>query len=212
MPARLFALLIGLLWTATPTALASELSWKEIYTSDGVTVSKASVPNSKFVAFKGDTVMDAPAGKVLHVLLDNTHRLEWVGRLYESTTLSRTSDFDYVVYQAFALPAIFSDRDYVYRGVATREAGTGAVILSLASTEHPEAPETVGVRAELVNSRYRLTPQGEKTRVEVEIVTDPKGAMPIWLVNLIQRSWPLDTLTGIRGMLDQPWVQEHPLP
>ena len=199
------------LFTYAPTAHATD--WKEIYTQDGVTVSKATVPGTKLVAFKGDTVMDYPVSEVLAVLLDNGHRKEWVDRLYENRVLQLDSDFDYVIYQAFELPAIFSNRDYVYHAVTTRDAASGAVTMSMESTTHPDAPETVGVRAELVNSKYLLTPIPEGgTRVEVEILTDPKGSMPTWIVNLIQRSWPLDTLKGIRTMLGAGWVTPHALP
>ena len=90
---------------------------------------------------------------------------------------------------------------------------SGAVTLHMFSVEHAGAPESVGVRAELVDSRYQLTPlPGGRTRVEVEIPTDPRGAMPVWIVNLIQRTWPRDTLVGIRNQLAKPWVRDHPLP
>ncbi|MEO0603919.1 MAG: START domain-containing protein, partial [Myxococcota bacterium] len=79
--------------------------------------------------------------------------------------------------------------------------------------EHPAAPETVGVRAQLVDSRYRIVELSPgRTQVEVEIVTDPRGSMPAWIVNLIQRTWPRDTLVGIREQLGKDWVVDHPLP
>lgn len=184
--------------------------WKEIYTDDGVTVSKASVEGTRLVAFKGETTMDASIGRILGVMLDHDHRGDWVGRLVDSRVLSG-SPYDYVTYQAFEVP-VFSDRDYVFRAVTYREP-SGVVIQSLQSTEHADAPETVGVRADLVDSRYRLTPlDGGGTRVEVEILTDPRGTMPSWLVNLIQRTWPRDTLAGIRAQLGKDWVKELPLP
>lgn len=200
------------LWFAVGDALGASPVWEEIYTSDGVVVSRAEVEGTRLVAFKGLTVYDAPIGKVLGVILDNDHRVDWVGRLQVSTILEQKTPFDYVVYQAFGLPPLFSDRDYVYHGVASR-APDGAILLSMQSVEHPKSPETVGVRAELVNSRYRLVKLApDRTQVEVEIMTDPRGSMPIWLVNLIQRTWPRDTLVGIREQLPKPWATDHPLP
>ena len=193
------------------SALAQE--WTEIYTRDAVTVSKQSLPDSRLVAFKGDTLYSEPLDKVLYVLLDHDHRVEWVDRLYINTMLEEVSPHEYVLYQGYELPFIFSNRDYVYRGVVTQDASTGVVTLDLDSIEHPDAPETIGVRAELLRSRYVLTPLGPNdTQLEVEIVTDPKGAMPIWLVNLIQRSWPLNTLNGVRNQLAKPYTGHYPLP
>ncbi len=197
-----------------PITAAHALDWEVVDTKDGVTTSKADVPDSKLVAFKGETIMDEPMGRVMWVLLDNEHRTEWVGRLYTNHVIEQTTEYDYVIYQAFDLPALFASRDYVYHGVATRDEATGVVTLSMNSVEHPDAPETVGIRANLINSRYVLTPveDGKKTKVEVEILTDPMGWMPIWLVNMIQADWPVDTLNGIKGQFSKAHMGTRKLP
>ena len=196
-----------------PLSVSFAQEWEPVYEKDGVAVSKKSVPDTNLVSFKGDTVYKQPVGMVLGVLLDNDHRTEWVDRLVNNYILEATNEFDYVLYQAFDLPAIFSDRDYVYHGVATYDDATGAVTLHMQSIEHPKSPETVGVRAELINSRYILTPlENGDTRVEVEILTDPKGMMPAWFVNLITKSWPVETLNGIRGQFEKDHVKPHKLP
>lgn len=195
-----------------PAALAG--TWEEVYTAEGVTVSRMDTEGTPLVAFKGETVYDVPVEDVLGVLLDNDHRVEWVDRLYTNHIVEAESPYDYILYQAFDLPAMFADRDYVYHGVASRDAGTGVVTLRMQSVEHPKAPATVGVRAELLNSRYILTPleNNTKTRVEVEIQTDPKGWMPAWLTNMVQKDWPLETLNGIRGQFAKAHHKPFPAP
>ena len=106
-----------------------------------------------------------------------------------------------------------SNRDYVYRGRAILKPD-GKVVLELGSIKHPKAPKTIGVRAHLINSRYVLAPVegGAKTKVRVEIHTDPKGLLPSWIVNLIQKKWPIKTLNGIRRQVKKPYVKTYPLP
>ena len=204
---HLFQLLI---LTFPVSALAQE--WEEMYTEEEVTVSMMELEGTKLFAFKGDTIMDAPASKIMYVLLDNDHRIDWVDRLYINQVLSTNGPHEYVLYQAFDLPALFASRDYVYRGIASRES-ENVITLDLKSVEHADAPETVGIRAELVNTLYRLTMlEDGRTRVEVEVQTDPKGWMPAWLVNLVQRTWPMETLNGLRGQLDKPFTGDYPLP
>ena len=196
-------------------AHALDVAWEPMYDTDGVKGSRGTVPDSKFYAFRGETTYDAQMERVLHVLMDNDRRTEWVMRLERCEVLEQPSEFEYVLYLAFDLPIPLSDRDYVYRGRVSR-LPTGQVVLSMSSEEHPEAPETVGVRANLVDSRYLLTPQDDgTTHVAVEIMTDPRGSIPAWLVNFIQRSWPVETLNGIRAQLDKPHVgrfEPPPLP
>ena len=188
------------------------IPWEKIAKEAGVTVYTKEVPGSDLVAFKGVTTIWQPLGKVLSVLMDNDRRTEWVDRLVKSEVLEEISDHEYILYQHFGLPFIMSDRDYVYHGKATRNA-QGQVTLAMNSCEFEGSPETIGVRAELVRSRYVLTPKGEKqTTISVEIQTDPKGMIPTWLVNLIQKTWPAKTLKGVRKQASRKDVEEYPLP
>ncbi len=188
------------------SGIALANSWQKIDDDNGVQVYSKELPNSPLVAFRGETVMNAPVEKLLWVLADNTHRTAWVDRLEKSVVLESNGPYDYTVYQHFSLPFPISDRDYVYRGRAKRGKG-GSVVLEMQSVEHPQAPPTVGVRAHLIRSRYELIPlQDGKTRVIVEVHTDPKGSIPNWLVNLIQESWPMKTLLAMQQEVGKAYV------
>ena len=201
------ALFLGLVATS---AHAGE--WQEMDSDNGFISYSKEIEGSKLVAFKGVGDIDAPISKLLWVLTDNVHRAEWVDRLYETKELDRIGEHEFVVYQAYRLPVFISNRDYVYRGKATTQ-DDGSVIVTLASEEHPDAPETIGVRAHLNQSSYTLTPAADgKTTVTVEIHTDPKGLLPSWLVNLIQKSWPLKTLNGLATQVQKDFVTDYPLP
>jgi hypothetical protein len=192
---------------------ADKYEWKEIHDKDGIKVFRKSVEGSKIVAFRGVALVDAPVGKVLHVIADNDHRTDWVDRCYISTVLEQVSPWEFVVYAGYKLPGLFSNRDYVYRGKAfTRK--DGSVYVHIKSEEHAKAPPTIGVRAWLNKSVYLLTPVegGKKTLIDVEVHTDPKGSMPTWLINLVQKSWPYKTLAAIRKQVQKPFVVEMAMP
>ena len=70
----------------------------------------------------------------------------------------------------------------------------------MTSAPSKNAPKTSGVRAPY-KSFYILTDLGNgKTKVEVGINSDQRH-IPGWLANLIQRSWPLKTLKGIKAQI-----------
>jgi hypothetical protein len=194
------------------SAPASASSWEKIDDENGIRVFRKEVAGSSVVAFRGEATVEAPIEKVLWVLGDNTHRTEWVDRLEKSVVLERKGPYESIVYQHFSLPFPASDRDYVYRGKATRDK-SGVVTLLLESVTHPKAPATVGVRANLIKSRYLLTPKGkDRTFVVVEIHTDPMGSLPSFLVNLVQKSWPMKTLEGLRAHLKKSYIGTTALP
>lgn len=179
--------------------------WEKIDENDGITVFKKEIAGAKLHAFRGTAIVDAPMEKIMWVLADNAHRTEWVDRLKKSVILEKKSDYEFVVYQHFGSPAIISDRDFVYLARAYSRAD-GTAVLDINSVTHPKAPPTVGVRGELKNSTYELKRQGDKTHVDVSIVLDPKGALPAWIVNLVQKSWPMKTLSALREQVKKPFV------
>ena len=185
--------------------------WELVGVEDGIRVSRREVPGSPIVAFRGEGMVNAPLAKVLGVLADHDHCTEWVDRLERAIVLEKKSAQDMVIYQHFSLPFPFSDRDYVYR-VRGRQTASGAVSVRMKSVVHPKAPPTVGVRAEISSGRYLLTPRGpRKTHLVVEIHTDPKGALPAWLVNLVQKSWAPNTIRAIRKRVTDPSVKPFKL-
>jgi hypothetical protein len=200
-------LFAGLLLSAPAFA-----NWEKIDDEEGIRVFRKEVLGSSVVAFRGEATVEASIEKVLWVLGDNTHRTEWVDRLEKSVVLERKGPYESIVYQHFSLPFPASDRDYVYRGKATRDK-SGVVTLLLESVTHPKAPATVGVRANLIRSRYLLTSKGkDRTFVVVEIHTDPMGSLPSFLVNLVQKSWPMKTMKGLRQHLKKSYIGTTALP
>jgi hypothetical protein len=192
--------------------LASAETWEEIDNQDGIQVFRMKLPGSPLHAFRGKAVVSAPLDKVIWVLSDNQHRTEWVDRLVKSIVLERRGDYESILYQHYSTPPGASDRDFVYRAKArSREDGTA--VLDIASVSHPQAPPTVGVRGELTKCSYILTPQGKnKTHVDVMVMTDPKGNLPGWLINLVQKSWPRNTLMSMREHLLKPFIGRLPPP
>lgn len=189
--------------TFSESALAA--SWEEIDDAHGIKVYKKDVAGSNLHAFRGVGLVDAPMEKIIWVLGDNEHRTEWVDRLKKSVILEKKGDYEFIVYQHFGSPAVISDRDFVYRAQAySRKDGTA--VLDIQSVTHPKAPPTVGVRGELKYSSYVLTRVGDKTLVDVSVSLDPKGALPGWIVNLVQKSWPMNTLKSLREHVKKPFV------
>lgn len=203
-----FALFIGA-GAGLNSAAAAE--WELGDKEDGITSYKKNEPGSPVTAFKGEAVIDAPLAKVAWVIRDNEHRTEWVDRLQSSRVLETTSTFSKVIYQHFGLPWPIADRDYVYEA---KVSWNGDILqFDLKSTTHAKGPKTVGVRANLIRCTYQLKPWGEnRTQISVEVHTDPAGSLPAWLVNIIQRKWPIKTLSGIRKMVKKPYAQMSELP
>lgn len=196
----MLALAVALTLPFARSAFA-ETAWDYVGTFDGVRVSRKSEPNSGQFSFRGETVATLPIGKILAVFLDPAQRKFWVDRFADAKTLEAHGPLSEVYWIKFALPFPVSNRDYVLRAAGQVDATTHVFTATLKSVDDPRKPkDSCCVRATVHRTYYRfeaLKGTPEKTKITVEVTTDPKGLIPDWLVNLIQKKWPSQTLVGL---------------
>lgn len=180
-------------------ALGKSGKWEEIGTKDNVKVSRMQVTGSEVFAFRGEIVADVHIGKIMRVFIDSKQRKHWVDRYADHKTLERTDRME-KYWIKFGLPFPVSDRDYVLQTDVEIDEINKIITANVRSIEDPRMPEnSCCVRAQAYSTYYRFEaiPGEEKTRMIVEVHTDPKGMLPNWLINRIQKDWPSKTLGGL---------------
>lgn len=194
------ALLAGLGSAAAPSAAHAAGRWEYIGTFDGVRVERKEIPGSDVFAFRGEITANIHIGKIISTFLDNRKRKDWVDRYEKSRSLGKPGPMEEIYWIAFSLPFPVSNRDYVLHAVAVPEPAKAVFTANIKSVKHPGAPEYDGyVRATANGTYYRFEAlKGqERTKLYVEVHTDPKGMLPDALINLIQKKWPSKTLSGL---------------
>ena len=183
--------------------------WKQIDEEAGIKVYQKAMPGTDLVAFRGVAIVEASLEKVYFVLQDVKHEREWVDMLDKNIILKNISQDERIQYQSFNLPWPVSDRDFVYHMKATMDKEKEKILLVIKSTSFDSSPQSVGVRGILYDSSFQLEKlKVNQTRVDVKIYADPKGLLPKWIVNLIQKSWPMDTLQGIKRQVLKSYTGE----
>ena len=207
--------MIGILAAVSLLSLpaAPSLSWEKVRETDGITVYRSHVPGSGVLAFKGEGRVDVPLLKVAHVIIDPSRGPEWVDSLTESRVIRQISELEFLEYDHFAMPFIIRDRDFVSRVTVAPDPAAQEIAISYISVDDPETPpQKRYVRGDLVYSVFHLRAEGPNaTRVEAEILCDPKGSLPKWLVNVFQKSWPVKTLQALRRQAARPDVTPDPV-
>lgn len=179
-------------------AMAESGKWEKVGNKDGVMVSVKEVSGSDLLAFRGVVTTDLHIGQLMTVFLDENQRSKWVDRYKSHKTLAASSTSQ-TYWMHFKLPVPISDRDYVLKSDAYPNPDKGEMVVKIKSVKHPKAPENdCCVRAEAKGTYYKFEAlKNGKTRITVEVHTDPKGMLPDWLINLIQEDWPSKTLNGL---------------
>lgn len=203
---------IGAAAAQMPSVPVADSAWKKISNDNGVVAYSRDLPGTNVVAFRGETVIEASIAKVSNVLIDTSRKKEWVHKIADARDVRQISQYERVEYNRTSSGFfLVKDRDFVFTAKAEFDKTKNQAIFLMHSVQDPLAPETGSVRGEMKESRYiltRLSPN--RTHVVVEIAADPKGNIPMWLVNLFQRSWPTKTLDGVRKQCAKADVAEHP--
>lgn len=192
----LYRFIIASLLLSIPS-LTFGKGWEKIGTFDQVKVSRKTVEGSPLFAFRGVTEANIPLDILIATFTDPTQRRHWVDRYKKHTTIKKT-ELSETYWIHFKLPPLVSDRDYVLKSDAEIDKDKGIIKVKIVSVKDSKFPPKCCVRAEVKGTYYKFTAlSATKTKLEVEVHTDPKGLLPSWAVNMIQKKWPSKTLSNL---------------
>jgi len=158
--------------------------------------------------FRGTTKLNSTISRVAFVLVDIDSKKKWVNRLNGHHLIEGDLfGMDYCTYEHYNLAWPISDREYVLEAKWTIDLDSKfpSAKLTISSTNHKNYPiRKDRVRGDLQKLVFHLKEVAPKTtEVTVEIKVDPKGKLPKFLANLIQKNWPLTTLRALNKELNQ---------
>ena len=215
MTVRHFILILTAIFLSTlPVAEAAKpgVGWQKVMTQEGVAVDRKSVPGSPLFAFRGEGVFDLPIGKLVTVLKAADIAAEWVDLMLEHKVVRVVETDKNLIYESYGLPWPIDDRDYVMHETMGYDAVGKVFTIDYQSVDDAGLPpKKEFVRAVALQTYWRLEKVSDtQTKIEVEVHTDPKGALPAWLINLIQKDWPWKTISGLVKRASQSDIQADP--
>lgn len=158
--------------------------------------------NNEPPIFKGAMNIKSSLSRIAFVLVDIDTKKKWVNRL-AGHTLVEGDIFgtEYKTYEHYNLAWPISDREYVLDAKWTLDLKNKYpnATLEIASTHHEKYHVRKDrIRGDLQQLVFHLKEiEPEMTEITVEIKVDPKGKLPAFIANLIQKNWPLTTLRAL---------------
>jgi hypothetical protein len=185
-------------------------SWEKAGEAHGVVLWRRDVPGSAFKAVKGTGFVDAPLRKVALVLLDDARAPEWIDHLAEARVVRMVSSEEYIDYTRVSLPLPLSDRDFVTDVTLAIDRAAKTLLMRSVPAEDPSAPPAGAVRALLDGSFFLRAVGPDRTELTVELMSDPRGWLPAWLVNFFQKDWAVKSIDGIRAQAAKGDLRDPP--
>jgi hypothetical protein len=205
-----------------PLALASKTpidfdpgpGWDEVSREgDELVVYRKSVEGSPVLAYQGVAIIDAPISKVIGVIRDIDRRPEWANRIAEARVLKTHSDHERTEYVRTEVPWPFQDRDFVYRAGIRFDPTAKSVTVDIRSVEDPATPPRDGlVRGLIHDGSFTATAidSGKRTKIVAKAHAEPRGNIPTWIVNLVQKTFPKKTIQGLSRQVSKDDVKVDP--
>jgi len=187
-----FALLLCLSMTATAA------KWTYLLEQDGIKIFSSTSSHSGVIPFKATGIVNANIKRVLNVLLDHQRKNEWSPKLDEVKMHNRISNRVYVFSEYYRTPWPATDREFLLEGKVLVHNKDNVELLAK-SIENAAYSDDRYIQTDVkyLNLLIRKV-SSNKTEVTFKFHGDMKGWMPVWLMNLIQKKWPLRFIQGLR--------------
>lgn len=198
---------------ATPDVSADNTGpWEQVRDEAGIRVQRRKVEGSSLHEFQGRGVINAPLPTVLAVLHDVASAPEWMHKCAGAHVVEHIDERHDVVYNRTSAPWPVADRDTVLASEAVFDASTHEVRIKFWSVTHPKEPPVRGVvRMPSLTGHWTLTPidGGRATQAEYQVHADPGGALPGWIVNMVSKQLPFQTIAGLREQVKRRHYPEY---
>ncbi len=188
------------------SAGSADSKWQKIKDENGIQVYSIAVQESAIVKARAVAIINASLENIQQLVGNLSQRPQWVPYLKHSKIIEKISATEHIEYSLFSAPWPASNRDFVYRVQRSQQQFDNHLQLSyrMQSVNHATMPLQPGlIRGEIFSSVYRLTPiSAAQTRVELIYHADPRGWLPNWIVNIIQRAFPFKMMRNLKWQLE----------
>jgi hypothetical protein len=229
VPIYLTILIVGLFSTISLALEQDQFGeWEEITELDGIIGYSRSTSESSVNEIKAIGIVEASVPVIEAVLRDEAAKPEYTYMCIEGFRvnipgLESTAD-SYYSYHKVGMPWPLYDRDLVAKVEVMIDKATGALLIKIQSiTTDFRAEDDYVVRAPMTRAKWILTPISvNETEVLYQIITDPGGYLPAFLVNLFSSDMGVSTIAELRKMVKKdkyknaksivtktPWIRQR---
>lgn len=201
---RIPFLLLCILVLAPAWPLASEPpqgSWKQVDDDDGIKVWRLEIPGRELPGFRGETIISAPAERIVAVLKQVERHTQWMHRCSASEIIERFNEEHVVIYNRTDTPWPVWDRDAILDTFFTHSADGKLITLSFKNTDPKlrSVPAKV-IRMPRLEGSYRMWKlDRDRTKVVYQVEVDIGGSVPTFIAERVARDMPYETLSRLRA-------------
>lgn len=179
----------------------------------GIKVYTRHAENSRLKELKSEFQIKTSLSSIVSLLCDFEAYPEWVYRCETSYALKKISNFEYLQYQTVKAPWPAEDRDIVMHKKLTQDPVTKVIVQRVNGMPDFIPRKDKHVRVTLFKAVWVITPlKNGMVNLEYQLLVDPGGNVPTWMVNLAVVDGPFDTEVKMKNLLMTEKYQKAKLP
>ncbi|MFL5765351.1 MAG: START domain-containing protein [Bacteroidia bacterium] len=190
-----------------------DTAWQLKKFEQGISVYTRNTESSKYKELKAVYQVKTSLSSIIALLNDVPTYPEWVFRCGSSKVLQHISDQDLIRYQTVVAPWPVDNRDMVVEAKTSQDEKTGIVYQRVSGRPDfiKEAPNHVRIRE--FRGLWTLTPKpGGMVEVQYELLVNPAGNIPAWIVNMAVVDGPFETSVNMKEWLKKEKYQKASFP
>jgi hypothetical protein len=180
----------------------NQSDWQFKKTENGISVYTKDLENSNLKELKAIFQVKSSLSSIVALLIDSEAFPQWAYRCGQCSTLKKISEQEFIRYQTVVAPWPVDDRDFVVKVKVSQNPITKVVFQHV--TNNPGfIPKVNGKeRITVFKALWILTPLKNNTvNVEYQLMVDPGGNIPTWLVNFSATDGPLKNAQIIKEIV-----------
>ena len=191
----LVVLLLAVCGLDSLAAEKKEAKWDLVKDEKGVKVYLRKVKGIDFKEFKGVITIKSSLASLVALVSDVEASPGWLANCSKSEVLKRLSPQETYVYSLSKAPWPVQNRDAIVHHVISQDKDTRVVTVKQTGKPDYIEKKKRTARVKKADGFWRFTPL-ENGQVEVvyQVLSDPGGDLPAWLVNSSLASQPYQTL------------------
>ncbi|MFT6069694.1 MAG: hypothetical protein ACJAT2_001525 [Bacteriovoracaceae bacterium] len=175
---------------------ASAKDWVEVYQEDDITIKTINEADG-VMPFKAEGVIKHSLPKIVAALKDYQNKHRWSPKLKSVKLHSESKNDTYIFSEFYKTPWPASDREFLLEG-SIKKIKKGVVSFEASSVDLPSLIDEDHVQAQVHKLNVLLEElDKDVTKITFEFYGDLGGWIPTWLMNVIQKKWPLRFIQGL---------------
>jgi len=189
-----------------------EADWMLAKDQQGVKIYTRQVQGIDFKAFKGVTTIKTSLSSLVALVMDAQASPDWMKNCSQSKLLKQVNAKECFTYSLSKAPWPVKDRDSIIHHVISQAKGTRAVtIKQVGKPDYIKENKDI-LRVKRIEGFWRFTPRKDgHVDVVYQALSDPGGAIPVWLVNSMLVAQPYETLLKMQKVVQREKYQKAKL-